>query len=631
MNNRNILLGKIIFINLSIGTCQEAELKHYWKWLGGRMLGAHLLSKSKTLHAKNPSEQPIIIAPGLLVGSGYPAANRSAIIARNQISGGFLYSSVGGDFGHRMKLAGYAGIVIEGASPAPVVIVLTEKGVRIQPAEELWKLNIPEFQKRLLNKYDSKTLSFLAIGRAGENEVKLSCLFADTGHAAGWGGSGAIFGAKKLKAILVDGKKPLMNSYQARVKAKTAQLLRRMYSSELLANLKRVGTHGTSFAGGIAKVGPVSAYNFRDEYLPAEKIEPLREEQFQKWEISREGCFGCPVNCLHKYQIPSKEYGLIEGEGMHTNSVRGFGTLIGVTDQEALFKIHTLCNEYGMNVDGVASSVAFILECAENELIPVDQGDGIQLRWGDGKSIVKVVEQIGENKGIGKLLAKGTYEASMEIGVASQPFAMVTKKVGINEQGLRSHRGWALSIMVSNRGGGHLGGSPMTEYLKMSPEVGTRLYGVPTAGNPDVYDGKGKLVALTECYKVIVDSLGLCYFIYGWNEPSIGGYEELSEMIYLATGRMIQPKNLKMKGLMGHTLERCLTYSLSGFHRKDDMLPERFFDTPISDGPYKGKHLDHEKVENALSEYYDTLGWEAKTGLPTKEQFRKFGIPYTAP
>ncbi len=628
MENQNLLAGIIVFVDLSTGACQEKELKQYWKWIGGRLLGSYLLSNSKTLHSNNPSEQPIIIVPGLLVGSGYPAANRSTVIARNQISGGFLYSSVGGDFGHRMKLAGYAGIVIEGASHKPVVIEMTEKGVRIQSAEELWNLNIPEFQKRLLEKKHSKSLSFLGIGRAGENEVKISCLIADTGHAAGWGGSGAIFGAKKLKAIIVDGQKPLINIHQGRVKAKTAQLLRRMHSSELLANLIRLGTHGVSGSGGITKNGPVGAYNLRDEYLPMEKLEPIREEKFRKWETGRGGCYDCPVNCLHKYKIPSKEYGLIEGEGMHTNSVRGFGNNLGLTDPEALFKIHTLCNEYGMNVDGVSSSMAFILECAENELLPIDQGNGIQLRWGDGKSIVKVVEQIGENKGIGKLLAKGTYEASKEIGAASQPFAMITKKVGINEQGLRSHRAWALGIMVSNRGGGHLGG-PMTEYLKMSPEVGSNLYGIPTAGNPDVYEGKGKLVAVTECYKVIVDSLGLCYNIYGWNEPSIGGYDELSEMIHLSTGRMIHPENLRLKGLMGHTLERCLSYSLSGFDRKDDRLPERFFDTPVSDGPYKGKHLDHEMVEETLSEYYETLGWDVQTGLPNREQFRKLGIPYS--
>ena len=193
---------------------------------------------------------------------------------------------------------------------------------------------------------------------------------------------------------------------------------------------------------------------------------------------------------------------------------------------------------------------------------------------------------------------------------------------------MRSHRAWALGFMTSTRGGGHLGGSPQTENRQISPEIGAKLFGNPKAGIPQAYEGKGKLVAMTAVIKVIVDSIGLCYFTYGWYDLSIGSIDELAEMYYLATGIKLSGKELYQKGLRIHALERYLSYRLGGFTRKDDMLPDRFFDTEVQAGPHKGAHLHHDKVEEALDEYFKTLEWDVETGLPSEENLKELDLGY---
>jgi aldehyde:ferredoxin oxidoreductase len=222
-------------------------------------------------------------------------------------------------------------------------------------------------------------------------------------------------------------------------------------------------------------------------------------------------------------------------------------------------------------------------------------------------------------EGLGALLADGTARAAERIGNGSEQYALTVKGVGINEQGIRSHRAWALGVMTATRGSGHLGGSPQTENRRVSKEVGAQVFGVPMAGIATAYEGKGKLAAWTEGIKVIIDSLGLCYFLYGWYDASLGNPAEMAEWLQLATGSPLTGKELHWQGLRVHTLERWLNYRLAGFDRKDDRVPDRFYDTGNSGGEYAGAHLDRAEVERMLDEYYAALHWNAAQGLPGPE------------
>ena len=618
--------GKILWVDLTRAEFREEPIERYREWIGGRGLGSFLLSKHQKRNDDSPDGEFVIIAAGPLVASGVPLGTRTAVAARNRISGGISYSNVGGDFGNRLKMAGYDALVLYGASRTPVYLLLQGSDAKLIDATSLWGQKISELRQTLNETYGSSPLSFLGIGPAGERQVAISCLIADRAHAAGWGGSGGIFGAKKLKAIVSIGHQPLPVFREEQLQNKARQLDWRINTSEAVAALIRGGTHGMAAAGGFNGLVPTAVKNLQDEYLSPEESVPIREETFKQWEIDRVGCLGCSVRCLHLYEMASSKYGRLMCEGMHANSVRGLASNWEVDDPEDLLMAHTLCNEYGLDVDGVSAAVAFALECAEQGIIPNEQEGGIHLKWGDGRSAVELVRQIGEGTGLGKLLGKGVFEAAQEIGNGSQQLAMTVKKVGINEQGLRSHRAWALGVMTSTRGGGHLGGSPQTENRRISPQIGHRIFGDPSAGEPGTYQGKGKIAAWTEGLKCIVDSLGLCYFVYGWYDLSIGSPDELAELLYLTTGIKITGDELHRWGLRCHTLERHFSHIHAGHSRQDDRLPDRFFEGEVSTGPYRGAHLSHDEVEKILDEYYAYLGWDTQTGLPTQDTLKGLGL-----
>jgi aldehyde:ferredoxin oxidoreductase len=54
-----------------------------------------------------------------------------------------------------------------------------------------------------------------------------------------------------------------------------------------------------------------------------------------------------------------------------------------------------------------------------------------------------------------------------------------------------------------------------------------------------------------------------------------------------------------------------------GLSRKDDCLPDRFFE-PLEGGILKGKAVDHNEFEKAVDLYYDMMGWDRQTGIPTR-------------
>jgi aldehyde:ferredoxin oxidoreductase len=613
------ITGKIIKVDLSSGTVLEEPTQNYTPLLGGRALGSWLVSKPfDDLKKPDPKDQPIAIAAGALTGTNIPLATRTTIVGRNLISGGFFYSNVGGNFGFQMRRAGYDAILIQGASPSPVCLLLKDGTASLIPAGDLWGLKLSDLQREVHKRYGQQS-SHLAIGPAGEALVKISCLLADRAHAAGWGGSGAIFGAKKLKAVIAVGSKLVPVADPATFALQVEAYKEKVSSSFAMNEMKTGGTHRTAGAGGVSGLVPTAVRNINDEFMAPEVSLPIREESIKHLEVGRAGCKGCQVNCLHVYHVETEDQGQLEIEGMHANSVRGFGSNLEVLDARSVLLMHYYSNEYGMDVDGVSSSLAFALECAEHGLLEKDQPGGIHLEWGDGASLVKLTEQIAKREHLGNLLAEGVYRVAQVIGDGSEQYAMMTKRIGINEQGIRSHRGWALGIITSTRGGGHLGGSIQTENRRLSPEDGLRLTGNAKAGVPSSYEGKGKLVAESDIRKVVVDSLGLCYFAYGWYDLSIANLEDLAGMYTSVTGDRKTGEDLRKLGLYIHSLERSLMHQLGGFDRKDDTVPNRFFDNPISSGPVAGEKLDRKEVQKALDEYYETLGWDIASGLPTPD------------
>ena len=618
----------IVRINLTEQTAVLHESEQYFEWIGGRGFGVKIIydEVKKETHPL-AEENKIVVATGCFTGTSLPGASRIEIVTKNLYNNGINYSSGGGDFSPALKLAGVDALIIEGKAKSPVYIYIHDRQIEFRDASDIWGKTTWQTEDVIRDKLQENSVKIAAIGPAGENTAIMACIIIDKAHAAAWGGCGAVLGAKNLKAIVVepDPKAEIKMVDPERFMMETEKLERVLLSSTASASLKRGGTHAMAGVGGWSGKVPTSARNSLDEYWDPEKNSKIAEEAYKKFEKRRTKCFNCQLACLHWYEM---EYSgeKLAGEGMHANSVRGFGSNWDVDDPGAVFKAHILCNKYGLDVDGISAVIAWSVECFEAGIINKKDTGGLNLTWGNTPDLIALIENIVYKRGLGKILAKGVFEASKIIGKNSIKHAMQIKGVGINEQGLRTHKAWSLGVAVSTRGGGHLSGSPQTENRNTPPEIGQWLFNCPDAGIPTSYNGKGKLVAWYEIYKAIIDSIGTCYFNAGWYETSLANIDFFVDMYNALTGSCMTKEEMWNIGKRIINIEKAINTVFAGFSRENDILPEHVMKIPVSDGPYKGEYMEQNKFNSMLDEYYTEHSWDPNTGKQREDSLIELGL-----
>jgi aldehyde:ferredoxin oxidoreductase len=89
-----------------------------------------------------------------------------------------------------------------------------------------------------------------------------------------------------------------------------------------------------------------------------------------------------------------------------------------------------------------------------------------------------------------------------------------------------------------------------------------------------------------------------------FNSPSLPGLEEFSDQIANVTGLSLSPAELDRVGLNVMGVERLINHRF-GVRRRDDTLPDRWFDEPNPSGQYKGERIDRGEFDALLTRFYD--------------------------
>lgn len=626
-------VGRTAIVDLTsknITICQPDQ-KEYELLVGGRGFTANVLTDLQTGTDPLGAENILAFAAGPLTGTNIPASSRVSVGCLSAVNGAYTWANAGGAFGAALKYAGYDSITIKGVSPKPVYLDISNNNIKIKNAEDLWGLDVNTTEELLRQKSEVTRLSIAAIGPAGENTVRQACIMVDRGRAAGWGGCGAVMGSKRLKAIVV-------NYDQGHVAVAdpeafsnlSAQLWNRAKQSRMISLYRRYGTIGMHGCGGIDSTLPQTWRNYQDDYWDAGKYIRLKEVVFrERYERRRLSCFGCPVACSHLYSTGNNSVGNVQTytEGIQANTLRGFSSMLDIADPEVVLQANALCNSLGLDVDGVSSTLAWAFECYEKGALNRSETGGLELNWGNGKSALALIDQIAVREGLGELLAEGVAVAAQKLGRGSEAWAITIKGVGMNEQAIRSHKAWALGIMTSVRGGGHLSGSPATEQKRIPANLAMEMFGISTAGDPSSYDGKGSLVAWYERFKALVDMLGFCYFVTWWGgDKQLIGPQDLADLYNTATGLEVSLDDLYDRAERQLNLEKALNTLHRGFSRLDDQPHQRFTDIKISEGVFQGEYLDWKNWQKMLNEYYQAHGWDEKTSWQSKTKLEQYGL-----
>ena len=168
--------------------------------LAAQMVYDHVPKKAQPLDAENV----LVFAAGPLSGTTWAGTGRLVVAGRSPLTGVWGEASMGGYFATHLKRCGYDAILVRGVSPEPVVLLLLEDQVKLQPATDLWGLETYQTEDALQARHTGSEV--ISIGPAGENLVPMASLVHHKGNnVASRCGLGAVAGSKRLKAIVAKG------------------------------------------------------------------------------------------------------------------------------------------------------------------------------------------------------------------------------------------------------------------------------------------------------------------------------------------------------------------------------------------------------------------------------------------
>ncbi|MCK5038529.1 MAG: aldehyde ferredoxin oxidoreductase family protein [Thermoplasmata archaeon] len=583
--------NKYLEIDLGTGTVRtgEPDISLFEKFVGGKGLGLALLSKHKIVEPFDPAN-PLIFLTGPLTGTSMTTSNRSCLVTRSPLTGGFLDSHAGGKYGTAIKGAGYDYIIIKGKANSPVYIHVSPEGIEILDAGNLWGKGCFETEDEIKKVYPDSQIA--SIGPGGENLVKFACISTDKSRQFGRGGAGAVMGSKNLKALVIEGKEP--TNYHDPAKFRE---LSKALTKDVLNNPGRNKRYALGTMMWV-RMGHEDGHflptrNFQkgqfDEY---EKItSEAMEKELGGWKNT--GCFNCAIQCSKVAKWDGYEF---EGPEYETTAYLGSGCEIG--DAKAVAKANYLCDDLGLDTISAGVTISFAMEAASKGLL--SDADNKAIKFGSIESLHETIRRIAFREGVGDILAEGSRIASQKIGKGSEYFAIQVAGMelsGVNPLGSYS---MALALATSDF-------ASHTRLWSCSDEM---------AGNLDM-ETLPVYIAAGQDDVNVRNCLIVCDFV-----PY--GLDRLAPLLEAATGIGATKESLLAIGERVHHLARAYNMKTGRAHA-DDVLPGRFHEEESFAGLMNGKKIPREFFEAHLQDYYKVRGWDSE-GKPTKETMDRMGL-----
>jgi len=571
--------GRYLRIDLSTGASTAVELDEsvLRRYLGGSGLGVRLLLDEGAAEVDPLADAAAIafvFSP--LVGSPLTTSAKFAVVSKSPLTERINDSLASSGFALAGKRTGHDALVLTGRAPQPSIVVVDEDHVRLEPAGELWGLANAETQQRLRHLL-GPDYQFATIGPAGERCVRFATISHDGRHA-GRGGSGAILGAKNIKAVAVRGTRRC----QWAEPEPLAQLARRLSAASFgpaTAKYRELGTASNLLAFNRLNVLPTRNFQ-QGSFAAAADIAP--EALAVSRARTRASCAACTIGCEHIYQLDHDRGGVrLEYENLFA-----LGPLCGVGDAEAVLAASQRCDELGLDTISAGGTIAFAMECAERGYI-----DQPWLRFGDGAAVLEALDMIVAGTGVGQLMAQGSRRMALQVGRDALSFAPQVKGLEIPGYEPRGLQTMALGFAVGARGADH---NRSGAYEVDFSAAVDRRQAEPAAA---------RLAVETEDRAAIMDSLILCKFLRGVFDDF---FADAAEMLRLVTGWDVTPPELQATAARIVAAKKKFNV-LAGWTPAEDTLPERILSQPLPDDARA--QLSPERLRAMVEAYNSARGW----------------------
>ena len=598
----------ILKIDLSTGKTGEYEIPEGWEkdFLGGASLAARILYSSliKELDPLSP-EAPLLFMTGPMTGTSGPTTGRFVVCGKGAATGLWAESNVGGFWGPELRAAGFDGLWITGKASEPVYLWLNGGRLEVRNAAQLWGRNTYTTQDRIREEVDEKSARVCVIGPAGERGVRFASIMCDHGRMAGRTGMGAVMGAKNLKAIAVRGANQIPVFDLKKYAPLRSEANRKLRDDNEARVLREVGTAGAANYSEYLGALPAKYYS-RGAFANVDSVSGSKMTEAIL--VGRSACQGCVIACGRVVKLPGE---VMKRKGPEHETMVGFGANLLNDNLEAIVDLGELCDRYGMDTISASNTIGLAFRLFEKGVITEKDTGGLVLKWGNVDAIEQLVNLIGRREGIGNLLAQGSRAFGARFDAEDEAVQVNGLEVAYHDP--RGVSGMALSYATSPRGACH----NQSDYFFVDwghthESLGIGFYSRHAQAE------KAANAARHQDWRTVFNALVMCIFANVEPEMQV-------RLINAACGLDWTIEDMMRAGERAWNLKRAINIRM-GLSGENDKLPKALLE-PFPDGGSAGFVPD---LKGMLTAYYQHRGWDAETGMPSREKLIELGLEEVA-
>lgn len=389
--------------------------------------------------------------------------------------------------------------------------------------------------------------------------------------------------------------------------------------------------------------------------------------------VKQGGCSACPIRCYTQYEMePLADYDLptntsntcvpvLYGFKFYPSGAKDFkyegdgNMILSGAASHAQDDLGLWCNYANLQRD-----VNWLLTSDKiHEILPKEEYDSLPWEWekaGDPRWVVEIMRRIAYKEGELSVIGEGTYAMVEKWGLGKEYYdAISPNNTNITYNGYPKHHanedsgqvGLLFNLMYNRDCMIHHltnvvnSGAPY-EVTKATMEsfFGSGCYDNKKAYTP-MNRNKAKLAKWAFNGKQFHDSATLCNWMWPMTQsPSkarnyAGDLNLEADFMTAVTGVEYTKESLEFASERISQMLRVMTAISFNIHFGDtnlrdthDAIPEWVFEQDpdfkaFELGTYK---MDREDMELAKDMFYEEMGWDIKTGIPTRATLEKFGL-----
>jgi aldehyde:ferredoxin oxidoreductase len=600
-------IGKMLMVDLSRNEMKDEVLdeKLFRDFMGGYGLGARIIFNRQKAGVDPLGPDNILgITTGVLTGTPALGGSRFVVVGKSPLTGGWGDANSGGDFGPYLKFAGYDAVFFTGIAERPVYLYIENGKAVTKDASHIWGKDCYETED-ILRKELGNDIEVACIGQSGESLSLISGVVTDRGRIAGRSGLGAVMGAKKLKAIAVKGtmKVPLADE-------KKAAEMRKNHLANMGPRAGFMGSFGTPglFNMSIESDDTPTKNWSGTGIFDFPKYKDIGGEAVIASQEKKYACWRCPVACGGIMKASTGEYHYEAGvKKPEYETLAMFGSNCLNSHLESIIKANDICNRYGLDTISAGACIAFAIECYENGIITKKDTDGLEMTWGNHRSIVAMTEKIARREGFGDILADGVKIAAGKIGRGSGKYAMHAGGQEFPAHDTRGGNGFAIAYALEPTPGRHTQSGEVPQPDGAVPEL-----------ESDPFRERAETHKAGAMIYHVMNASGCCMIVYG---DGLAHFDQFVESFKVITGWDITREEILKTGERIDNIRQAFNI------REGIKMPFSFPDRMMGIPPKTvGPRADVTLTDDLFNRYLAAMDWDLNSCKPNNRKLHELGL-----